>query len=417
MKLKVALLQIAPTDSLEGNRQKGMDACREAKRQGADIALFPEMWSNGYRIYDRPVVQWQREAIGIDSEFVTAYGNLAKELNMAIGVTLLEAVDGAVRNSLVLFDRFGEQKFVYAKVHTCDFDVERYLAQGDDFYVTVLDTAQGEIRVGAMICYDREFPESARILMLKGAELIVVPNACPMEINRLSQLRGRAYENMVAIATCNYPECVPDCNGGSTVFDGVAYLPELAGSRDTCLLQAGGEEGIYVAELDVDMLRKYRESEVHGNAYRRPSKYAMMTDSAKKEPFLRNGYRGVASMEVSRFFKSIIDQDTAPVVICDLTHTVVYMNPASVARYHVDLTGKSIKECHNGDSNEKIERVVAWFAESKENNVVYTYRNDKENKDVYMVALRDDDGALIGYYEKHEYRNRETGRLYAKIEG
>ena len=82
-----------------------------------------------------------------------------------------------------------------------------------------------------MICYDREFPESARVLMLKGAELILVPNACPMEINRLSQLRGRAFENMLAVATCNYPASVPDCNGGSSAFDGVAYLPELEGSR------------------------------------------------------------------------------------------------------------------------------------------------------------------------------------------
>mgnify|MGYP002508216178 CR=1 FL=1 len=71
-----------------------------------------------------------------------------------------------------------------------------------------------------------------------------------MELNRLSQLRARAFENMLAVATCNYPDSVPDCNGGSSVFDGVAYLPELAGSRDTCLLQAGGEEGVCVAGLD-----------------------------------------------------------------------------------------------------------------------------------------------------------------------
>ena len=80
-----------------------------------------------------------------------------------------------------------------------------------------------------MICYDREFPESARILMLMGAEIVLVPNACPMEINRLSQLRGRAYENMIGIATCNYPQGKPDCNGHSSAFDGVAYLP---GRRD-----------------------------------------------------------------------------------------------------------------------------------------------------------------------------------------
>ena len=56
--------------------------------------------------------------------------------------------------------------------------------------------------------------------------------------------------------------------------------------------------------------------------------------------------------------------------------------------------------------------VLAWFKESKDDNIIYTYRNDEENKDVHMVALRDDDGTLIGYYEKHEYRNRETTGLY-----
>ncbi len=120
-------------------------------------------------------------------------------------------------------------------------------------------------------------------------------------------------------------------------------------------------------------------------------------------------------MNINSFFKSVIDSDKAPVVICDLEHKVVYMNPASISRYHTDLTGKSLKACHNADSNAKIDRVVAWFAESKENNKVYTSRNDKENKDVYMVALRDDDGTLIGYYEKHEYRDRETEPLYNNI--
>ena len=186
--LKIALLQIAPCDSLSENLKKGMGACRKAREMGADIALFPEMFSNGYRIYGRPVEEWQAEAIPADGEFVGAFGKLAKELNMAIGITLLERYDGDPRNALVLFDRFGERRLSYSKVHTCDFDVERNLTPGEDFYVTELDTACGPVKVGAMICYDREFPESARILMLKGAELILTPNACPMEI-RLQRIR------------------------------------------------------------------------------------------------------------------------------------------------------------------------------------------------------------------------------------
>lgn len=290
--LKIALLQIAPGRTLQENLEKGIECCRTAKKCGADIAVFPEMWSNGYNIYDRFAAEWKAEAIPVDSDFVRAFGCLAKKMNMAIGITLLEKWESNPRNSVVLFDRFGEQKLVYAKVHTCDFSVERNLTPGEDFYVTTLDTALGEVKVGAMICYDREFPESARILMLKGAELILVPNACPMELNRLSQLRARAYENMTAIATCNYPDTVPDCNGGSSLFDGVAYLPELEGSRDTCILQADEKEGIYIAELDLDQLRKYREREVHGNAYRHPSQYQLLIDKTIHPPFVRNDYRG-----------------------------------------------------------------------------------------------------------------------------
>lgn len=289
--LNIALLQIAPTGSLEGNLEKGIAACREAKTMGADIALFPEMWSCGYDICDPPVAEWSRKAIALDSEFLAQFRALAAELDMAIAVTLLEAYSPLPRNTMVLFDRFGVQKLVYAKVHTCDFGAEKDLTPGEEFVVTTLDTAKGKVQVGGMICYDREFPESARVLMLKGAEVVLVPNACPMEINRLSQLRGRAFENMMTIATCNYPATVPDCNGGSSVFDGVAYLPHWEGFRDMCILQAGENEGIYMAQVDLDLLREYRACEVHGNAYRRPHLYGVLMDETINEPFVRDDKR------------------------------------------------------------------------------------------------------------------------------
>ena len=116
-----------------------------------------------------------------------------------------------------------------------------------------------------------------------------------------------------------------------------------------------------------------------------------------------------------QLFKSILEQDPAPVVVCDLNDIVVYMNPVAIERYHKDLTGSSVKDCHPPKANEMIDKVVAWFRESVDHNIIYTFRNENENKDVYMVALRDDDGTLIGYYEKHEYRNRETRALYEHI--
>ena len=115
---------------------------------------------------------------------------------------------------------------------------------------------------------------------------------------------------------------------------------------------------------------------------------------------------------LGKLFKSILEQDKAPVVVCDMRSTVVYMNPAAVTRYKRDLTGGNLKSCHPSEANEKIDRVLEWFGKSRDNNIVYTFRNEKENKDVYMVALRDADGTLIGYYEKQEYRDKETAKLY-----
>ena len=283
MDLNIAFLQLLPGKTQEENLEKGLQACREAKERGADIALFPEIWNIGYDIDQEPETL-RKLAVSVDSPFVTVFQELAKELQMAIGITFLESYHPAPRNTICLFDMYGKPVLRYAKVHTCAFDVEARLTPGDTFYVKTLQTAKGPIKIGAMICYDREFPESARIMMLKGAELILVPNACPMEINRLAQLRGRTYENMLAIATCNYPAPHPDCNGHSTLFDGVVYLPDEPGSRDTCVLETPEEEGIYLATLNLSMLRSYREEERPG-AWRHPEKYGILTDTEIAYPF------------------------------------------------------------------------------------------------------------------------------------
>lgn len=116
-----------------------------------------------------------------------------------------------------------------------------------------------------------------------------------------------------------------------------------------------------------------------------------------------------------KFYKSVLDQDRSAVVICNLEHEIIYMNSTAVLNYKKwggeKLLGRSLMDCHTQKAREKIQQVVDWFAEDKSHNIIYTFHNEKENKDVYMVALRDG-GRLIGYYEKHEYRNAETMKLY-----
>ena len=122
------------------------------------------------------------------------------------------------------------------------------------------------------------------------------------------------------------------------------------------------------------------------------------------------------SRNLSQYVKSIIDQDRCAVVICNLAHEIIYMNPAAVERYAkrggAALVGQSLLDCHNGQSVELIRKVTAWFGESTEHNIVHTFYNEKENKDGYMVALRDEKGTLTGYYEKHEYRDADTSAFY-----
>ena len=109
-----------------------------------------------------------------------------------------------------------------------------------------------------------------------------------------------------------------------------------------------------------------------------------------------------------QMMKSLIDQEKNPVLLCDLDCKVMYANPASVRIYRRDMTGENIKNCHNEHSNMLIDKMIAWLQKSVENNILFMYHNPKANQDVYMIALRDEQQNLIGFYEKHENRTLDT---------
>src|SRR5437667_218684 len=117
--LKVALLQmIACGNTIAANQVKGERLCRRAKAMGADIALFPEMWSVGMTFFAPHLAgdheRWQAQAISHDHPFIAHFSRLARELNMAIALTYLERWPGAPRNSVSLIDRQGQLLLTYA---------------------------------------------------------------------------------------------------------------------------------------------------------------------------------------------------------------------------------------------------------------------------------------------------------------
>ena len=284
--LHVALLQMAPDgNNVAANLDKAEAFCREAAAQDADIALMPEMWSIGYTRFDADKpgarAEFYKDALETDSAEIQRFAALAEELDMAIGVAYLEAYDPLPRNSITLFDRHGKEVYTYAKVHTSDFkSMEASMTPGDDFFVGTLDTRIGPVQVGSMICFDRENPESARILMIKGAELILTPNACGLDDLRLDQFKIRAWENVLGVAMTNYPK--PVNNGHSVAYN----------ASGECLVLADEKEGIHMATFDLDDLRDRRGRVIWGNAYRRPHRYGDLLKTERDEVWQRTDGNG-----------------------------------------------------------------------------------------------------------------------------
>jgi len=301
--LRLALCQLASGSEPRDNLTKGLAACSKAAERAADIAILPEMWQIGYaRCPDDEAgrARWQEMAISRDDPWLNAFRRTASDLNMAILTTFLERWPASPRNTALLIDRHGQDVLCYAKVHTCDWGMEKALTPGNSFEVARLDIEGGFVDVGVMICADREFPESARELMLGGAELIMVPNACPLAGERTYQLRSRAFENMTAIVTVNYS--APDQDGHSCVFDGMVFAQEghpNGEPRDQLVFEAGDGEDVYLATLDLDALRAYRRRETMGDAYRKPNAYRrLMSDEQRMPIFDRSdSRRGSVIME------------------------------------------------------------------------------------------------------------------------
>ncbi len=188
------------------------------------------------------------------------------------------------RNSAYVVSKEGKILMKYNKVHTCDFADESCLEHGEDFFVCDFET----IKVGVMICYDREYPESARILMLKGAEIILVPNDCGSMRPRLQALSTRAYENMVGIAMAN-PNGINA--GNSCAFSPICWDENGYCVDNTLMMADDVSEGLFYAEFDMEEIRRYREHEMMGNTFRKIKAYNELQNSKIEYPFVREGQK------------------------------------------------------------------------------------------------------------------------------
>lgn len=266
------------------NVAKGLRLVREAKGRGADIVLFPECWITGYGFPDSVgsarYEEWVNRALDESSPYLQAFCRLAQELSIGMVITAFSRGSERPQNSAWVIDKGGNVLMKYSKVHTCDFSDEHMLESGGEFKVCDLDG----IKIGVMICYDREYPESARVLMLKGAELILVPNDCQTMPARVQALSTRAYENMVGVAMANPPGENAGC---SCAFSPIVWDSDERPVDNTIVLADEVTAGIWMATYDMKELRTYRSREMMGNTFRKVRAYAELLNAEVKEPFIR----------------------------------------------------------------------------------------------------------------------------------
>lgn len=243
----------------------------------ADLLLLPECFITGYEL---PIDN--QDALTDDSTYIQKLSSAACQLHIGVVATTLTQGTDRPQNSAYLISKDGQILMKYSKVHTCDFADENCLESGSEFKVCDFHG----VKIGIMICYDREYPESARILMLKGAEIILVPNDCGAMKPRIQALSTRAYENMtgVVMANPNGENC-----GNSCAYSPICWDENGNCTDNTIFLADEMSEGLYYADFDMEQLRSYRENEMMGNTFRKVKAYQDLLSSDISYPFIRKG--------------------------------------------------------------------------------------------------------------------------------
>lgn len=276
MMWKVAILQMHSRNrDKDYNTKTILSKMKEAASHGADILLLPEAFITGYEL---PIDN--TEALQDNDNCLAEICSAARDYRIGVVATAFTQETHKPHNSAYVIDKNGSILMKYSKVHTCDFADERCLESGDGFKVCDFHG----IKLGIMICYDREYPESARILMLKGAEVILVPNDCGAMQPRIQALSTRAYENMVGVAMANPNGSNAGC---SCAFSPICWDEDGECVDNTILLADDMTEGMFYADFDMDAIRHYRENEMMGNTFRKVKAYQELLSDEIRYPFIR----------------------------------------------------------------------------------------------------------------------------------
>jgi predicted amidohydrolase len=258
--MRICVYQGAATFlDVEGNLAQMERIAKAAAAQGAQLALFPELFLCGYNLGSDAA----RVADSVDGQSTRRAAGIARRHDIALLYGYAERAAPNLYNSAILIDNAGQTRANYRKVHLFGPDEKRIFAPGND--VVVVDLLG--FRIGILICYDIEFPEFARMTVLRGANLLAVPTALtpPYWEIPTTIVRARAYENQVFVAYADHIGTERDLT-----YIGLSGIVGPDG-RD---LARAGERDVTILTTDLDPAR-YAASRA-ANTYlvdRRPALY------------------------------------------------------------------------------------------------------------------------------------------------
>ena len=122
----------------------------------------------------------------------------------------------------------------------------------------------------------------------------------------------------------------------------------------------------------------------------------------------------MTEFELTDFFKGIVDSEEGPIVICNMDYRIIYLNPSAMDYYKSghNMQGTLLESFMNEELMSMVRMSVEWFKEGRDNNRVFTFHDNKKNLDMYILAIRNGSGDLIGFYGREESRTPDQSRPF-----
>ncbi|HKM30522.1 MAG TPA: N-carbamoylputrescine amidase [Bacilli bacterium] len=263
MKIKIAATQLKLSWNIKDNISKAKKMVEECAKKGANIILLPELFKTPYFCQTESYDYFSLAEEVESSLLIKEFQKIAKENNVVLPLSFFEKAGNNYFNSLVMIDADGSNLGLYRKVHiptgTC-YEEKFYFSPGDTGF-KVYNTKFGKIGIG--ICWDQWFPEVARILTLRGADILLFPTAIGSEpvlpqdsmLHWQNVMRGHAAANIIPVVASNRVGEEKQDNSSMT-FYGSSFISGPDGEIVSSLNRV--EEGNLVAEFDLDKISESR---------------------------------------------------------------------------------------------------------------------------------------------------------------